>query len=102
MELVRRSAYLEGHGVVGELVVLVEEVAPARGGGRRAGEEGGQPHPQHEPHTAPALATFPASSLLACSFGLPSFRRRGLRMRRLPVLLRGACDWVPYVSGVSV
>jgi hypothetical protein len=53
---------------VGELVVLVEEVAPGDGGGGRASEEGGQPHPQHEAHPFPALATFTASPL-ACSSG---------------------------------
>jgi hypothetical protein len=52
---------------VSELVVLVEDVAPGDGGGGRAGEEGGQPHPQHEPHPVPSLANFAASSLARAS-----------------------------------
>jgi hypothetical protein len=76
---------------VGELVVLVEEVAPGDGGGGRAGEEGGQPHPQHEAHPVRGQATF-AASLARPAFG-DAAKQRGLRKSRA----RAGCDgrwWV--------
>lgn len=45
-----RKWYLAEDGILGELVVLVEEEESGNGGSGGSGEEGRNPHSEHQPH----------------------------------------------------